>query len=70
MSATAKSPPEWVLEIEKRLRRLRISKRQLAKSLNLNYTIVCNASTGYIDRPDIVDLILAKIEEIESGGGV
>jgi len=59
------SPPEWTLEIEKELRRLRISKRELAKMLNLNYAAVCNASTGYINRPDIVHLIQEKIKELK-----
>lgn len=67
MSAIAKSPPEeWVLELEKRIRRLRISKRKLAKSLNLNYSTVCNVSTGYINRPDILEQILTKLEEMEA----
>ena len=68
MNAKPKSPPEWVIEIETRLRRLGVTKRQLAQKLNMNYTIVCNASTWYIDRPDVVEKIFAKIEELESRG--
>jgi len=60
-----RTPPEWVLDIETRLRRLGISKHKIAKMLNLNYSLTCNASTGYIDRPEVVERILAKIEELE-----
>jgi len=69
MKARAKTPPEWVLDIEKRLRRLRISKLALARMMKMNYSIVCNSSTGYLNRPEVVEQITAKLDELESDSG-
>lgn len=59
-------PPEWALDADVRLKRLCMSKTQLAELLDINYTMMCNTMTGYLaNKPDIQNLILSKLDELE-----
>jgi len=67
---TKNPPPEWALDADMRMKRLCINRRQFAEMLEINYTLMCNVMTGYIgNKPDVKDLILAKLDDLESKGG-
>jgi len=57
------------LETYIRLRRVNVTKRELAAMLNINYTIVCSAIRGHLNRPDVEKSVSAKLGELERGAG-
>ena len=60
--------PDWALDVEMRLKRLRVYKTTFAKKIGVNYNIVVSTLTGYLNRPDVQEKILAGIRDLEKEG--
>jgi len=59
------TPPEWGLEVHKTLFELKITKFELSKMLEVNYSNLCNIISGRRIDLNIQEKILAKIAELE-----
>jgi len=61
----SQEPPEWGLDAETRLKRLGLTKRELAEMLGVNYQHMNGCITGNRTSPAMEAKVLNKIKELE-----
>jgi len=61
----SQEPPEWGLQVEVRLKRLRMNQKDFSKVLGVNYQHMNSVITGSKISPAMQVKILTKLDELE-----